>query len=281
MTLDVFALVLTAALLHAIWNSMAKASDEPELTIASYQLVGTVICIFAAFWLPFPNASSWPMIIGSVIVHNFYYFTLARAYRSGDLSQVYPIFRGSAPILVACGAAIFVGEHLQPEVMIGIACISLAVVSLGYRSAKFGVMSKKAKIWALLTAILIAIYTIIDGMGVRVSDNPLSYIVWLFILEIIPIGTFFLITNRLKWKQYFLKNRWELCGGGTASSAAYAMVIFAMSLGPMAVVSSLRETSVIFAGIIGAVWLREPFGLPRIRAAIMIAIGIVVIRVLG
>ena len=128
---------------------------------------------------------------------------------------------------------------------------------------------------------MIACYTVIDGIGVRGSVNPLSYIVWLFILEIVPIGLILLITRRVAWNSYFLENRWELCAGGVASSVAYGLVIYAMSLGPMAIVSSLRETSVIFAAIIGAVFLREPFGLARIRAAIMVAIGIIIIRWFG
>jgi len=136
-------------------------------------------------------------------------------------------------------------------------------------------------IWTLLTATLIAGYTIIDGIGVRVSGNPLSYIVWLFIFEIVPIGFILLITKRMEWSRYFLENRFELCAGGVASAVAYGLVIYAMSLGPMAIVSSLRETSVIFAAIIGAVYLREPFGMARIRAAVMVAIGIIIIRWFG
>ena len=281
MTLTLFGLVITAAFLHAVWNSIAKASDEPELTIASYQLVGALICMIVANWLPLPDASSWPMIIGSAIVHNFYYFSLAQAYRSGDLSQVYPIFRGAAPILVACGAAIFANEFLPMATIAGIAFISVALASLAFRSATFGAMSTKAIIWAVLTATLIAGYTIIDGIGVRVSGNPLSYIVWLFIFEIVPIGFILLITKRMEWSRYFLENRFELCAGGVASSVAYGLVIYAMSLGPMAIVSSLRETSVIFAAIIGAVYLREPFGMARIRAAVMVAIGVIIIRWFG
>ena len=281
MSVTVFVLVIIAAFLHALWNSMTKASGKPELTIASYQIVGTVICMFLALWLPFPNASSWPMIIGSVIVHNFYYFTLAQAYRSGDLSQVYPIFRGGAPILVTCGAAVFADEYLPLITVTGIALISIAIASIAFGRKRFGKLPKSAFLWALLTATLIASYTIIDGLGVRDSDNPLSYIVWLFILEIVPIGTVLLITKRLEWPKYFIKNRWHLTAGGIASSTAYGLVIYAMSLGPIAVVSSLRETSVIFAAIIGALFLKEPFGLARIRAAILVSLGIMVIHSFG
>ena len=278
MSATIFSLVIAAALLHAVWNSMTKSSGKPELTIASYQLVGTLLCIPVAIWLPFPDTSCWPMILSSVIIHNIYYFTLAQAYRFGDLSQVYPIFRGSAPILVACGAAIFAGEYLPLTTIAGISFISLAIVSLAFRSTKFGQMSPKALIWALLTATLIASYTVIDGLGVRVSDDPLSYIIWLFILEVVPIGTILLVTKRSEWAKYLLENRWKICAGGVASSVAYGLVIYAMGLGAMAIVSSLRETSVIFAAIIGVIWLREPFGHARVRAAMMVVIGIILIH---
>ena len=278
MTSSLLFLVLLAALLHAVWNSMMKSSNAPEIVIASYQLIGSFICIVPAVLLPFPNPSAWPMIIGSVIIHNFYYFALAQAYRAGDLSHVYPILRGTAPILVVCGAAIFANEYLTLNKIIGISLISLAVMSLAFRPTKFGKMTTKALAWAIATAFLIASYTIVDGLGVRTANNELSYIIWLFILEIVPIGIFMLITRRNQWFEYLRKNHKSVFFGGIASSLAYGLVVFAMSLGALAVVSSLRETSVVFASIIGAVVLREPFGFARFRAAILVAAGIIAIH---
>ena len=260
---------------------MAKSGGTPEMSIASYQLVGSLVCIVLAVWLPFPNRAAWPMIIGSVAIHNFYYFALARAYRAGDLSQVYPLFRGAAPVLVACGAAVIAHEYLTLGTAAGILCISLGVMSLAFRSATFGAMPRAAFAWGVATAVLIASYTIVDGLGIRASSNKLSYIVWLFILEVVPIGTIMLATRRTQWLDYMRANRWTVVGGGIASATAYGLVIYAMSLGAMAVVSSLRETSVIFAAIIGAMFLREPFGAARIRAAALVAVGIVLMRWLG
>ena len=274
-------LVLTAAVLHAVWNAMAKSGGTPELSIASYQLVGSLVCILLAVWLPFPDRAAWPMIIGSVAIHNFYYFALARAYRAGDLSQVYPLFRGAAPVLVACGAAVVAHEYLTPGTVAGIVFISLGVMSLAFRTATFGAMPRAAIVWGAVTAVLIAAYTVVDGLGIRTSSNKLSYIVWLFILEVVPIGTIMLATRRAQWFDYMRANRWTVIGGGVASSAAYGLVIYAMSLGALAVVSSLRETSVIFAAIIGTLFLREPFGAARIRAAVLVAVGIALMRWLG
>ncbi len=275
MTPFLLVLVLSAALLHAVWNSMVKSSNSPELVIASYQLIGSLICVVLAIFVPFPNPSAWPIIVGSVVIHNCYYFTLARAYRAGDLSQVYPIFRGMAPILVACGGFFFVNEYLALNKVVGISLISLAVVSLAFRPTKFGKLTPKALTWAIATAILIASYTIVDGLGVRITNNELSYIVWLFILEIVPIGIIILLTRRTEWFEYLRKNQKNVFVGGIASSLAYGLVVYAMSLGALAVVSSLRETSVIFASIIGAVVMREPFGFARARAAMLVAAGIV------
>ena len=260
---------------------MAKSDGTPEITIASYQLVGTVACIGPALlWFPFPNHETWPMIFGSTVIHNFYYFALAHAYRAGDLSQVYPIFRGLAPVLVALGAAIFGNEYLSTGTFIGIIFISVGVISLAFNSSKFGAMPHKAMLWAVITTILIATYTVFDGLGIRAASNKISYIVWLFTLEIVPIGSIILVTRGAEWRDYLVTNRWKVLAGGLASGTAYALVIYAMSLGAMAVVSSLRETSVIFAAIIGTLFLREKFGKNRIRAAVLVAVGIILMQLL-
>ena len=258
---------------------MAKSDGTPEITIASYQLVGTIACIGPAlFWLPFPNQETWPMIFGSVVIHNFYYFSLARAYRAGDLSQVYPIFRGMAPVLVAIGAAVFGNEYISQGSFIGIIFISIGVMSLAFNSSTYGFMPPKALMWAVITTTLIATYTVFDGLGIRLANNKMSYIVWLFTLEIIPIGLIMLATRGTEWRHYLIVNRWRVVFGGLASGTAYALVIYAMTFGAMAVVSSLRETSVIFAAIIGTLFLREPFGKNRVRAAVLVAVGIILMK---
>ncbi len=281
MTTLLVGLVLTAALLHAVWNAMAKSGGRPEFSIGAYQLVGSVICICLSTLVPIPARESWPLIFVSVIIHNLYYFSLARAYRAGDLSQVYPLFRGLAPVLVALGAMIFADEWLSPGTLAGIVVVSVGVISLAFRNATLGAMPRKAIFWGLITSLLIACYTVVDGLGVRSAGNSISYILWLFIFEVVPIGLILLFTQRQAWIRYICEHPGMVISGGVASSAAYGLVIFAMSFGAMAVVSSLRETSVIFAAIIGAMFLREPFGPARIRAALLISIGIILMRVVG
>ncbi|MCP4188548.1 MAG: EamA family transporter, partial [Gammaproteobacteria bacterium] len=186
MTPLVIGLVLLAALLHASWNAMAKSGGTPEYSIASYQLVGAVVCLPLVFFVPAPLPESWPMIIASVIWHNLYYFTLAMSYRTGDLSQMYPLFRGLAPVLVALGAALFAEEWLSPGSLAGIGLISFGLTSLTLFGGKLGRISPLALCWGLATSVLIAVYSVTDGLGVRAAGNSYSYIFWLFLLEPVP-----------------------------------------------------------------------------------------------
>jgi drug/metabolite transporter (DMT)-like permease len=278
MTPFVVSLVLLAAVLHAAWNAMAKSGGTPELSIASYQLVGGLFCLPFLFFFPAPLVDSWPMILLSVIVHNIYYFTLAKSYRAGDLSQMYPLFRGLAPILVAIGAAIFAGEWLSPGALIGIGLISVGLSSITLLGGHFGKISPLAFRWGLATSVLIATYTVTDGIGVRSSGNSVSYILWLFFLEPFPICLILLCIRRQEWFGYLRLKPVKIIAGGLASSSAYGLVIFALGLGSMAMVSSLRETSVIFAALIGTLVFREAFGRQRIIAAVLVCIGVVLIR---
>ena len=278
MTPLLIGLVLLAALLHASWNAMAKSGGTPEYSIASYQLIGAMVCLPFLFLVPIPLVESWPMILLSVIWHNFYYFTLARSYRAGDLSQMYPLFRGLAPVLVAIGAAVFAREWLSPGSMLGIGLISFGLVSITLLGGQFGKISPLALRWGLATSVLIAAYTVTDGLGVRAAGNSMSYILWLFVFEPIPICLVLLASDRAGWFNYMASKKGKVVVGGLASGTAYALVIFAMGLGSMAMVSSLRETSVIFAALIGTLVFRESFGRQRIFAAVLVACGIMLIR---
>jgi drug/metabolite transporter (DMT)-like permease len=281
MSPSVVMLVLTAALLHASWNAMVKSGGYPEFSIASYQLVGSLVCLGLIWFVPLPPKETWPFIIASTVIHNIYYLTLARCYRSGDLSLVYPLFRGLAPVLVVIGAALFAAERLPVSALLGVCLVSFGLIGLALFGSHKARPSPEALSWGLLTSLLIAVYTVVDGLGVRTVPNSLSYILWLFLLEPIPICTWLLLTNKSQWFSYIASRPGKVIAGGVASSAAYGLVIYAMTLGAMALVSSLRETSVIFAALIGTVLLREPFGRQRIVAAIVVATGVIVIRYFG
>ena len=274
-------LVLLAALLHASWNAMAKSGGTPQYSIASYRLFCAVCCLPLLPLVPLPLAASWPMLLASVAIHTAYYVTLSMSYRSGDLSQVYPLFRGLAPVLVVLGAALAAGEVLSSGAMFGIGLVSAGLISITFAGGAIGKIPGPALRWGLATSVLIAAYTVADGMGVRAAGNPFSYILWLFLLEPVPIGLWLLARDRDNWLAYMRAKPGKISLGALAAATAYAMVIYAMSLAPMALVSSLRETSVIFAALIGTLLFREPFGRQRIVAAIAVCAGVVLIKILG
>lgn len=277
----VVALVLLAALLHASWNAMAKSGGSPQYSIASYRLISALCCLPLLFIFPLPLAASWPMILASTVIHTVYYVTLTKSYRSGDLSQVYPLFRGLAPVLVVLGAALFADELLAPGAMLGIGLVSVGLISITFAGGAFGRIPPLALRWGLATSVLIAAYTVADGIGVRAAGNPFSYIIWLFLLEPIPIGLWLLARDRAGWAGYMRAKPGKICAGALAAAGAYAMVIYAMAVAPMALVSSLRETSVIFAALIGSLLFHEPFGRQRIIAATLVCCGVALIKILS
>ena len=260
---------------------MAKSGGTPLYSVACYRLVAAIPCLFLIPFTPLPAAESWLFILLSVVIHSAYYFSLAQSYQHGDLSQMYPLFRGLAPVLVALGAAVFAGELLSWTALAGVILISAALVSLTLFAGGLSARNRTAISWGLLTSVLIAAYTVADGMGVRTVEFSLVYIIWLFLLEPVPVGLWLLTTDRNRWFAYMKAKPGKIIGGGVAAALAYGLVIHAMSLGPMALVSSLRETSVIFAAIIGALLFREPFGVRRITAACLICIGVVIVKLAG
>ncbi|MEM7565185.1 MAG: DMT family transporter, partial [Pseudomonadota bacterium] len=268
-------LVLLAALLHASWNAMAKSGGSAQYSIASYRLFSAVACLPLLFFFPLPLAESWPMLLASVLIHTAYYVTLAKSYRVGDLSQVYPLFRGLAPVLVLIGAALFAGEQVSVGSMLGIGLVSLGLISITFSGGTLGRINPIALRWGLATSCLIAAYTVADGIGVRAAGNPFSYIIWLFIFEPLPIGLWLLLCDRAGWFDYMKAKPVKISAGALAAALAYAMVIYAMSVAPMAMVSSLRETSVIFAALIGSLIFHEAFGRQRIIAAVVVCLGVV------
>ena len=281
MTSAIAGLVLLAAMLHAGWNAMAKSGGSPQYSIASYRLLSALVCLPLLFFFPIPLADSWAMLLASTVIHTAYYVTLSKSYRVGDLSQVYPLFRGLAPVLVVIGAAIFAGEVLGPGAMVGIGLVSLGLISITFAGGRIGKIPPLALRWGLITSVLIAAYTVADGIGVRAAGNPFSYIIWLFVLEPIPIGLWLLAKDRAGWFGYMRAKPGKICAGAAAAASAYAMVIYAMGVAPMALVSSLRETSVIFAALIGSLLFHEPFGRQRIIAATLVCCGVALIKILS
>lgn len=276
----VIALVLAAAVMHATWNAVVKAGGDRLARAALAMATPSVLALIALPFLPpLDWAAAWPWLVTSIIVHCLYYTGLLNAYRYGDLSQVYPIARGSAPALAALGAWIFIGESLTWLEALALALLSAGLVALAYRPAhKRGEHEGRAVLFALATGLTIAVYSISDGLGARSTPSPFSYIAWLFALEALPLLFFTLWRRRGRLRESF-KGAWGPgIGGGVIAGAAYGIVMWAMTVAPIAHVVALRETSVLFAALIGTRILSEPFGRQRIAAALVIVTGAVALQ---
>lgn len=279
----VLALVLFAALAHAGWNALLKASGERGAIFSVLLLTGGTFGLAGIAVFPLPAREAWFYLILSGVIHYCYYGFLLLAYRYGDLSQVYPLARGSAPLMVAGGAWVMAGEALGPVGVAGLVLASGGIMSLTLESGLPRDHAAKAVFFAFGTGILIAAYTVVDGLGVRASGAAISYIAWLNVIEAIPISLW-ILSRRPAAFTGLTRGSWRLgLFGGMLAMTAYGLVIYALSLGGMAHVSALRETSVLFAALLGTVILRERSGRPgrRVAAAAMVSAGIVILQMAG
>jgi drug/metabolite transporter (DMT)-like permease len=269
------ALILSAALLHALWNAVVKGSGDRGITIGLVAIGNAMFGMALALFADPPAVESWIFIGLTIAIHVFYFVFLIMAYRLGDFSQVYPIARGIAPVLVALSAMVFTGEHLPPLAWAGLLTVCLGISVLVF--TRGGLQASPAAIGAaLLTGVSIAGYTIADGMGVRASGSPIGYIGWSFGLQVF-LGIGFLIWRRKKLKLLSLRGYVAGLVGGLISGMAYALAIYAMNLTTLGTVSAIRESSVIIAALIGVVWFGERPWLPRLVAAVIVAAGIILL----
>jgi drug/metabolite transporter (DMT)-like permease len=280
LSLLIFAVVLGAALLHAIWNAMVKHGGDPFLRLALVNLTGSLVCLPLLPFVELPAASAWPWLLVSLAFHLAYSASLSLAYRLGDLSLVYPIARGVAPPLVALLGWSIAGEAptLIGLMALGLISTGILAIALGRRAPDQGISVILA---ALACGLTIAAYTISDGLGSRAAQGAVPYIVWFFFLDGLPFGLAVLWLRRRHLRTALPSVLLPGILGGLLSFVAYAVVIWAMRTTPMAYVSALRETSVILAAIIGTRLLGEPFGRDRIAAACFVASGIGLLRLAG
>lgn len=272
----VVAAVLLAAVLHASWNAVVKQSGERLLTFATVIGTGALAYLPVTFFVDHPATASWPYLAGSLVIHLFYYAGLLYGYRYGDLGQVYPVARGTGPLLVALASAPLAHEHLGVVAILGVASVSLGIVSLANRRPGEDV---RGIVFALLTGITIAGYTVSDGLGVRLAQSKLGYIAFLHVGMGLTFTAVVYLIRRRDLGRFFREHGKRAILGGLVACLAYSLVIWAMSGTLLAYVASLREISVVIAAVIGTVFLGEPFGRRRILSALVIAGGIVLISV--
>jgi drug/metabolite transporter (DMT)-like permease len=269
MTPLVLACVVCAAVLHAGWNAVLRGGRDRLWSMTLMMVAVAVASAGALVFLPWPNAASWPYAIASAVIHTGYNLSLVRTYRSGDLGQTYPISRGSSPVLVALGAAAFAQETLRPAAIVGIGLVCGGILSLAYQGRRVRTDFLPA---ACVTGILIGAYTVVDGIGVRLSGNSLSYAAVMFLLWSLTMPPIYVAMRGVPPAYTRVQTAMAL-GGGLVSIAAYGIVIWAMQFGAMGVVSAMRETSVVYAALIGWFFLGEELSSRRIASCLAVAAG--------
>jgi drug/metabolite transporter (DMT)-like permease len=276
----VFLAVLFAAACHAGWNALIKIGLDPLSTTTLISLGSGAVALAFLPFVGLPVVAAWPWIAASVIIHLFYFGALIEAYRTGDLGQVYPIARGSAPLMTAGVTTLFVGETMSLSGWAGIVALVAGVFLLSARGGRdLARIDRRAVGFALMTALTICAYSVVDGIGARASGNPNAYSAWLFVgiaLVMLPYalwrdGRDVVPAMRTYWRRGL--------AGGSLQLLSYGIAIWAMSVAPIAIVATLRETSVLFGAVIAVVVLKEPLRAVRIAAALLILCGLVLIRV--
>jgi drug/metabolite transporter (DMT)-like permease len=279
-TLDptLVALVLLAALCHASWNAVVKSDRDRLASFGLVMLAGSILGLAALPFAPAPAPRSWPYLTASMLTHNFYYFFLLRSYAHGDLGHVYPIARGLGPLIVATLSGRLAGEYLTTPEAVGVALVSGGIASLAFGGGWPRGHEWRPVLYAVGTGIAISGYTLVDGLGVRQSDAPLGYIVWLNILEGPWVFLAAIWYRRAALIPYLRTQWWRGAAGGVVATIAYAIAVWAMSRGALANVAALRETSVLFAAVMGTVLLHERFGWRRIGAAVLVVAGLLLMN---
>lgn len=277
-----FALGMGSAVTLAGANTLVKAGKDILGARTVMTLTGSILVLPVLFFVPWPSAATWAFLGLSLPAHWLYQTALVRALSRGDLSLVFPIMRGSAPLLTALAAAILLGEQLSPIAMAGLAVASVATVVFALPEKNFGgsrQVRNSAVIWALATGAGIAVYNVIDAQGVRTAleqnNTQWSFILWLFALDWIGITTIMLITRGPR--EFVVSARRALyfgIGAGLCSLASFSMALYGFSVAPVAYMSAMRETAVVFGALMGWWFLREGFGARRTFAAILLAAGL-------
>ena len=274
--------MLCGAVLHAGWNALVKSAGDKTVDTALVHFLGALVALPFMLWVGLPRPESWPFIGVSLFIHIGYYIALAGAYEHGELGMTYPIMRGFAPLLVAIGSASIIGESPTTAAWFGTVAITLGVALVGLAHPGEALHHRKALAFAFANAAIIACYTFVDGLGVRASGDALRYVLILFVLDGLPYPL--LVWWRRSPEQrramvVYARMRWPLAAlGGAASIGSYAIALWAMTRAPVASVAALRETSVLFAAVLGTLLLKEKFGMQRAIGTVVIVAGVMALR---
>lgn len=270
--------VLASAFCHAGWNALAHRLPDKYVSFSWLGVGYALICAPLTVLAPPPAAAAWPYLLTSAALHVAYSLLLMQSYRLGEFNQVYPLARGTSPLLVALAAVLLVGERLNGVQVIGVVIVSVGLTSLVVAGGLPSRRQLPAMVASVGTGVAIAAYTVIDGIGVRRSGSALGYTAWLLLFQA-PGVPVYAIRRRGRALWTAMRPYWRsgLCAGAL-SVLAYGLVLWAQTRGALAAVAALRESSVIIGAAIGAVWFHERFGRPRLVATVLVTAGIVLLN---
>lgn len=279
MSFSVMIIVLFAALLHASWNFQVKRMDDKHLSMSAVVIGHTPFAVTALLYAPLPSLGSLPYLITGALLHVGYQLFLLNSYRIGDLSQVYPLARGVAPLIVAGISVMLLGVNLTWLEISAIMTIGTGIMSLTLVRRSDGLRNGPAASLAIITGGFIAAYSMVDGLGAREAGTALGFYSWLSVINAFILAAIMRVIRPGLVKRVICQSwRFSLISGG-ASFSAYAMVTWAFTLAPIALVAALRETSIIFALLFGVFFLRERLDLIKVFATMLTLLGVGVLRV--
>ncbi|WP_202385593.1 DMT family transporter [Altericroceibacterium endophyticum] len=274
----VFFIVVLAAALHAAWNAMLKGGRDKYLGTAAVVIGQAIFAVPTLFLVPAPDPSSFVLIVAGIGLHLGYQFFLMASYRAGDLTQVYPLARGSAPLIVALVSVVFLGVVLQTIELTAVLMIGLGIMSIALVGKNDGLHHRKAAVLALLTGCFIASYSLVDGLGARQAGTALGYYGWLTIGNAVAFCAITAVVRPSILKRIPKEGLRLTMFGGGASYVAYALVIWSFTQAPIALVTALRETSIVFALLIGVFVLREKLSLAKVASTVVVSAGVLMTR---
>lgn len=278
MDLSIFLAVLGAALLHAGWNAVLKSGSDPFATVTHLSLFSGCIALPLLPLVSVPVPAAWPWLALSALIHTAYRLFLIQAYRTGDLVHVYPIARGAAPLITAVATLLLINESIGPAGFAGVCALCLGVFLMSLRGGRLAGFESRAVGFALGSAMATAGYSLVDGIGARTNGSGPSFALWMFVGNMLVMQALALgVRGPAVYRP--LRTTWPtMVGGGLMSMTAYFIVIWAMTHAPIALVAALRETSVLFAGLISVLVLKEPLTRWRAAAALIIVAGVAMLR---
>lgn len=277
MSIEIIAMVLLGAMLHASWNLLAKINAGRAGDAVVVGIAAGIPAAIAIPWTGLPNPAAWPQVVASAVIHIAYFRVLAGAYRGGDLSVAYPLMRGVPPLLVCFLSAALFGEILSLLSWMGVLILVFGILSLGLEGLRRGALRGGSARFVAMQIGIIVTYTLVDASGVRASGNPFAYIAWQFALTAVVLVPFARDSLR-PFSSAGWQPRLVVLAGGTFTVGSYGIALWAMTHAPVAMVAALRETSILFGAAFGAVFLGERFGARRWIAVALVLVGIVTLR---